>query len=390
MRVIPPLEITAARLTTPAVAEPDTAAGEQVYNPATTYGEGQTAILGSPTSTVTISNAAPAVVSWASHGQPEGTPVVLTTTGTLPAGLTAGATYYVRNPAAGTFQLAASAGGLVLATSSAGSGTHTATTQIHRVYRSKQAGNTGNYPLLAASAAWWEDIGPTNRYAMFDVLRNTATRSASPMTVVITPGQRVDSIALLGVVAQSVQVTVTSVSAGGTVYDRTVSLQARDTGSWRDYFFGVFRYRTAVALYDLPLYTDAVITVTLTHASANIQCGALVIGMSEFLGSTRLAAVADVLNFSTVTRDIDGNATMTRRRNAPVTKQVLMSDKGLVPKLCRVRDDLDATPAVWSSLDDVTDSDYFEAFLILGFYRKFLINAEYPTEARVELELEEV
>ena len=40
-------------------------------------------------------------------------------------------------------------------------------TSTHRVYESLQAANTNHNPTEAAST-WWLDIGPTNRWAMFD------------------------------------------------------------------------------------------------------------------------------------------------------------------------------------------------------------------------------
>ncbi len=59
-------------------------------------GSGVTAPFTSPyTSTVTITNASPAVVSWTAHGLFRQTPIYFTTTGTLPAPLVAGATYLV-------------------------------------------------------------------------------------------------------------------------------------------------------------------------------------------------------------------------------------------------------------------------------------------------------
>ena len=78
-------------------------------------------------STVTITIASPGVVSYASHPFINGQPVKLTTTGALPTGLVAGDTYYVVNSAAGTFQLAATAGGTAINTSGTQSGTHTCT-----------------------------------------------------------------------------------------------------------------------------------------------------------------------------------------------------------------------------------------------------------------------
>lgn len=80
------------------------------------------------TATVTISVATPGVVSWNAHGLAAGTPVKFTTTGALPTGLTAGTTYYVVNPAANDFQVAATPGGAAINTSGSQSGVHTATT----------------------------------------------------------------------------------------------------------------------------------------------------------------------------------------------------------------------------------------------------------------------
>lgn len=77
-------------------------------------------------SVVTITIAAPGVVSWASHGLAAGQKVTFSTTGALPTGITAGVTYYVLAPAAGTFQLAATSGGAAITTTGTQSGVHTA------------------------------------------------------------------------------------------------------------------------------------------------------------------------------------------------------------------------------------------------------------------------
>ncbi|MDX0354317.1 hypothetical protein CN162_12630 [Sinorhizobium meliloti] len=80
------------------------------------------------TSTVTMTIASPGVISWNAHGLAAGTPVKFSTTGALPTGLTAGTTYYVVNPTANDFQVAATPGGAAIDTSGTQSGTHTATT----------------------------------------------------------------------------------------------------------------------------------------------------------------------------------------------------------------------------------------------------------------------
>lgn len=83
--------------------------------------------------TVTMTIASPCVVSLTNHGLRDGTGVVFSTTGTLPTGVTAGATYYSRSTATGTFNLYdtsahAIAGGStgIVNTSGSQSGVHTA------------------------------------------------------------------------------------------------------------------------------------------------------------------------------------------------------------------------------------------------------------------------
>ena len=93
------------------------------------------------TATVTITIASPGVVTWTGHGfqystdrtRQDACPVVLTTTGALPTGLTAGTTYYVvpSSITANTFTLATSVAnalaGTAINTSGSQSGTQTGT-----------------------------------------------------------------------------------------------------------------------------------------------------------------------------------------------------------------------------------------------------------------------
>jgi hypothetical protein len=78
--------------------------------------------------TVTVTIASPGVFTWSGHNLINGDQVILSTTGSLPTGLTAGTTYYVvsASRSAGTFQLASSVGGAAINTSGSQSGTHTA------------------------------------------------------------------------------------------------------------------------------------------------------------------------------------------------------------------------------------------------------------------------
>lgn len=82
--------------------------------------------------TATMTIASPCVVTWSGSDFPDGAPIVFTTSGALPTGLTAGTMYFVKRTGAvgtptATFNLAATVGGSAINTTGSQSGTHTGT-----------------------------------------------------------------------------------------------------------------------------------------------------------------------------------------------------------------------------------------------------------------------
>lgn len=86
-------------------------------------------------SAVTITIASPGVVTQTAHGRYADDPVVFTTSGALPTGLTAGTVYYILAPTTDTYTVAATPGGAAINTSGTQSGTHTGTVGAHTIYK---------------------------------------------------------------------------------------------------------------------------------------------------------------------------------------------------------------------------------------------------------------
>lgn len=266
-------------------------------------------------------------------------------------------------------------------------GTIVARTTTHRLYQNLIAGVDSTLPENAPTR--WQDYGPTNRYAMFDTLRDTqSVETSSQLVVEITLGERADSIGLLRVEATTARVQMYD---GVTeVYDsEDITMSARNTTNWYEYFYGAFRFKPALALFDLPPISSAKIVVTLSNASGSVKCGDCIVGMKQYMGAVQYEAEDDETNFSRIDREFDGTAVLTQRRSVPKTSQTVHVEKSLVPRLREVRKDLNAVPALWSGLDDSTDS-YFDSLLIKGIYRRFSINLKHPTLAVIGLELEEI
>jgi microcystin-dependent protein len=104
--------------------------------------------------TVTITISSPGVVTWTAHGLIANDPVKFTTTGALPTGLTPGTTYYVRNPTANDFELAATQDGAAINTSGTQSGTHTG---IYAPHGDGDGSTTFNAPDFRGRAPFGKD-----------------------------------------------------------------------------------------------------------------------------------------------------------------------------------------------------------------------------------------
>jgi hypothetical protein len=260
-------------------------------------------------------------------------------------------------------------------------------TTTHRKYENTIAGVDSGLPENTPTR--WLDVGPTNKWAMFDQNRNMATTNPASMTVSINPGKRINSIALLGVQANTV--TITMKVGSTTIYGPiTRNMNGRLTTTWSEYFFGEFDYTPNLILLDLPPAANATVTVQFDNPSNTVACSGIVLGAKVYLGKIQYNAKSDSLNFSKIERDEFGNSLLIRRRTIPKTTQTLWVDKVNVNNVRKVRENLNAVPALWSGLDDDTGNDYSQSLTIFGIYKQFEIDIGHPQVATVNLELEEL
>lgn len=362
MIVIPPIAITAALLTSSTVVETAPAA----YNAGTTYALGNTSSVAGAAGLITVYQS---LQAGNLGNAPASSPAWWVSIGTVYQVYAGGATYAL--------------------------GDYVEDTAAHMVYQSLQAGNIG-HPLSAAIAPgtvptatdWWVKAGPTNKWAMFDLMRSTETIVPNSMTVVITPGVAVTALGLHGLTGDSVTVSMTSGGVG--VYSHTENLDTREVFDWYDYFFAPFTTKKSLVLMDLPSYANCVVTIALSAMSGNVGCGAADLGSCVYIGDIQYNAESDALNFSTIARNFDGSlSVLTSRPNVPKTIQQLLLDKSLINSVRAVRDLLAGQPATWAALVDNGDG-YFETLMLHAKYNVFRMTLAMPDHAMIDLELEEI
>lgn len=271
-------------------------------------------------------------------------------------------------------------------------GTLVILTSTHRTYYKLTTNVSTNLTVSPSiNTVDWIDVGATNRWAMFDTNRTSGSLSNVDVTVTLTPSAsttaRINSIAIVGCIANSVTINITS--GGSNVYSKTTSLVTRNTTGWYKYFYGTYTYKASVVLFDLPPIINSVITLTFDMPAVNGVIGNIIIGNFIELGDIQKGISLEALNFSKIDRDSYGNSVLVPRRSVPRTVQKVMIPKTSVNRLIAARDLLNATPALWAGVTD-NSSVFFEPLLILGIYKEFSISMDYPDHAIVSLQLEEM
>lgn len=307
----------------------------------------------------------------------------------------------------------------------------------HRCYESL-ALQTAVHPLPVPpeiKTEFWVYVQPTNKWAMFDGDINTQTVVASPLTVVIHPGQRINTIGLTRMVANSLLMKATSAGVGGTIYplaydashvyaknecmtaglsqcyqskaDNNTGHAAPDATWWTavagsvydlnvrsgiynatTYYYQSFSTRPEKAVFDVPLVSDVAITLTFTATQGNVKCGSVTLGINEYLGKLLKPAKNEGKSFSTVTRDLYAKATLVKRPMIRKLTGTLLLPSYLIDKALAVREAFDATPALYCGIDE--DNDWTGAVTIFGVHQDFTVNTTNGVDAEIAFMAEEI
>lgn len=255
-------------------------------------------------------------------------------------------------------------------------------TSTHRIYERKVAGTSATAP--ESDSTNWLDIGPTNRWAMFDNVVGTVTTGASPVTVVLEPGS-VSGLAMLELVGREATVTMKDVAGGTTVYSQTVDLDGSIIDSVFDWFFAEFEQRNDFAITDLPAqFANCELTISVTTTSGNASVGVLKVGSVVEIGRTQAGARVGIIDYSRKETDAFGNTVVTERAYSKRATFDVVTDKASFNRIFRRLAALRATPAIYIG----TESEGYDPMIVYGFYRDFSIDVAYPSHHICSLEVE--
>lgn len=380
MKIVQPISVTDSVLTSSNVSENDytaysTTAGYVIGNDvrfvSTNIHKTYKALIGAQV-VVTLTIASPCVVTF-----PVGTsisanqPVVLTTTGTLPTGIAAGTTVYVKDITGSTTTISATVGGAAINTSGTQSGVHTLNT---------------NYNIPVTNTDYWLETGSTNKWKMFD--GSVQSQTSNPSNIILTLNTTAtyfDTMAFLNVNATSVRVIVNTTD--GTVYDKTATLSSTSgIVDWYSYFFTPITRQTDVIFDGIPKYGSATITIVISAPSGAAACGACIIGASRDISADKLGvehgAKLGIQTYDVKQRDDFGNYTILERafnRRADWTVYIEPTEvDGIINLLSSIR----AKPILYIG------GKNYNSNIVYGFYKDFDIEIAYPTYSICTIQLE--
>jgi len=254
----------------------------------------------------------------------------------------------------------------------------------HKVYESLQASNTNKTPGATASALWWIEVGPSNRWAMFDGSVSTASEDTTDIEVVITPGAVVDAVAIIAGIGSTVRVQMHD--GATSVYDQTQSLDSTPIEDWESYFFADQVLAGELLFSGLPRYFGGVITVTIEATSSAIaSVGALLLGRLHSIGDTAPNASAGITDYSRKETDTFGTTSLLQRSYAKRSQQRMVMETDDLRRVQALLSGLRATPAAWIGDDDTAR---FAPLAIFGWFRSFSIDIPGPVTSYCTLEIE--
>lgn len=249
------------------------------------------------------------------------------------------------------------------------------------VYESIVNNNLNEQPSTNPDS--WTRVGPTNRQAMFDTSASTQTVGTNSLTVVIDTGS-ISAIALLGLQGQTLSLTAVDMTTSTVIVPtQTVSLSGAVISSWLDYFMEPFVQKTEVFFFDIPIFYNTRVTITVT-GDGPVAIGHVTFGRTYKLGETQYSPTAGITDYSVKETDAYGETQFTRRNYSKKLTAKVWVDNTQLEKVQAILYDLRQTPCLWIG----TREPGFAPLTVFGAYKDFSTEIPYPYHSILSIEIE--
>ena len=173
------------------------------------------------------------------------------------------------------------------------------------VYWSMQAANVGK-PL--SDPSWWNKRTAINRWAMFDDRNSTVTSNPEEIIVVISAKAITQGFFAGALDASEVRISMTHPTRGVVYSEKRSLVLPRSGSSFYGWCFNRLRMRTWFRTLKLPVFANALVTITILKPGGVPKCGMALLGPVEDGGSTLMGLSTELKDYSTTTFFADGSS----------------------------------------------------------------------------------
>lgn len=254
-------------------------------------------------------------------------------------------------------------------------------TSTHKVYESATNANTNNPP--ASSPTQWVEVGPTNRWALFDRSNSTQTAQSTSISLQLRPTSAFDSLALLNLTGvNSLRRRVIHPTLG-TLQDETVNLASVPMApGWWQWFFGQRTAPSAAVFTDLPGVTGSDLYLDLSGTTA-MAVGVCAFGQAREIGmGVKLGARVGIRDYSRKETNDFGDTVLVQRAFSKRASFDIPIESTLVDGVIDFLASIRAVPCLFIG------SGRYSSTVVYGFYKDFDVNIAYQTVSECSLEVE--
>jgi hypothetical protein len=245
----------------------------------------------------------------------------------------------------------------------------------HSVYQSLIASNVNKAPTDTTA---WTPRGATNRWAMLDQYNNTQTSNPDEVLLVLSPQAISQGLYLGNLFADEVRISVVD-KVEGRVYGETKSLVELNSGSsFFNWAFKRIKRKDYFLTLRLPVYANALVTISLRKIGGTAKCGMCAIGPVEEFGPTLRGLSTEGKDYSSTTFNFDGTSSTVIRPYAKRMSCDVMVDNDQIDYLQARLFEIRQKPVVWVG-------GPYGSTAVYGRYESFKNVIQYATRSLMNL-----
>lgn len=229
----------------------------------------------------------------------------------------------------------------------------------------------------------WLRLGYSNQWRMFRDGRDSQSTGEGDITVTLSTGSLITTIALLGLQGLQAELTITD-PVDGVVYSRIEPLVDIGVMDWWEYFFLPYDVKESAVFDGAPPYPGAEIELKVSGGTEldEVAIGRVVMGAERELGGTLYGTGISSVEYSVKERDTFGNLTLVPRRTIRLIDYDVSVDTSQVDFVVQLLERISAQPTLFIG------SKEFSSTVEFGVYRDYTQNIDSPSVSFLTLQVE--